>query len=103
MTDDMIPSWYFPAVDNGNKNGIHSGLPGDVHADRDHIIFFPADNGLDIIQSQTTPAFIPKKVGWVEINHSTKNGDFTIETQSKTDWVVPFKVWKENPPSKWWG
>lgn len=83
--------FHFPAVDNGDDNGIHSGIPVlDTFHREDHLICFPHEKGLQINFSQNVPTkLISNKIGWFKKTDKTKNGDFLVAANGNFAKKVP--------------
>lgn len=73
--------FHFPALDNGDINGIHEGTPRcDSFHREDHLICFPHKKGLKINYTQSVPKdLISDRIAWYDMDGWTVNGDFMVE------------------------
>lgn len=71
--------YFYPAIDNENERGIHSGIPRlGRFVSRDHLITFPASNGM-LVDTSNAPDFLRnRKIGWKKIHSQTVNGDLLV-------------------------
>lgn len=84
----------FPAVDNGDENGIHNGIPKvDSLIREDHKIFFPSNKGLKVEFSQPVPDFISRQVGFYEKKDTTLNGDFAVFLDGREITKIPLSFY----------
>lgn len=86
--------YVFPALDNGDENGFHSGIPKiDAAIREDHFIAFPHSKGLEIKFSQPVPKeLISNKVGFYQKNAMSVNGDFIIFADGRSISKMPAKT-----------
>lgn len=72
--------YVFPALDNGDEKGFHSGTPqiGTLIRE-DHFLCFPHEKGLKVNFSQNVPSdLISNCVGFYQMNDTSINGDFIV-------------------------
>lgn len=83
--------FVFTALDNGNEEQIHDGLPKQgVKIQEDHLIAFPHEKGLEVKYSQPVPTnLISNRVGWYQLDGFTENGDYIVFADGKQIRKIP--------------
>jgi hypothetical protein len=79
-TKEFNEAYIFPALDNGDEKGFHSGIPKiGTFIPEDHFLCFPFENGLEVKFSQPVPNdLISNRVGFYQMNGLSINGDFIV-------------------------
>lgn len=80
VVDEKLNEVYvFPALDNGDDNGFHNGLPQKKAIREDHFLCFPHEKGMLVNFSQNVPSdLISNKIGFYEMCGKSENGDFIV-------------------------
>ncbi len=77
--DEISEVFIFPALDNGDDNGFHQGLPTIKAVREDHFLSTSHEKGIEVRFSQNVPKdLISNRVAFYEMDGKTANGDFIV-------------------------
>lgn len=93
VNDEICEVYIFPALDNGDKKGLHQGVPIMQQIAENHLLSFPHEKGLNIKFSQPVPTdLISNRVAFYQMSRESANGDFIVFANGNKPKKMDFKT-----------